>query len=318
MSEKIYTKNRDEWLSYRKNGIGGSDCSVVMGVNKYQTRLGLYLEKIDPIAETPDNNAMWWGRELEPLVAKRFAELTGKEVRNDNAIIIDKEYPFFYANIDRKIVGENAILECKTTNSMGGDEWADNTIPDAYYCQLQWYLSITGYEKAYIACLIGTKELVIREVEPDQEFIKKLRAECYEFWTEHVEKRIPPTAVADDKKTLMEMFPSKDEKIVLLNDYKALCDARAEYDKLYKESDSQLKELKTLRDNCDAQIQQLLEGNIQAVCDAGDDYIYKITNKKSEVNGIDTDMLKEQFPDVYEKVKKITYRSNYRFTKVKK
>ncbi|MDE5859902.1 MAG: YqaJ viral recombinase family protein [Oscillospiraceae bacterium] len=35
----------EEWLEYRKKGIGGSDASVVCGINKYKSPVELWLEK---------------------------------------------------------------------------------------------------------------------------------------------------------------------------------------------------------------------------------------------------------------------------------
>lgn len=35
----------EQWLEYRKTGIGGSDASVVCGINKYRSPVELWLEK---------------------------------------------------------------------------------------------------------------------------------------------------------------------------------------------------------------------------------------------------------------------------------
>ena len=35
----------EEWLEYRRKGIGGSDASVVCGINKYKSPVELWLEK---------------------------------------------------------------------------------------------------------------------------------------------------------------------------------------------------------------------------------------------------------------------------------
>lgn len=38
-------KSREEWLAARKNYIGGSDASAVLGMNPYKTNLELWKEK---------------------------------------------------------------------------------------------------------------------------------------------------------------------------------------------------------------------------------------------------------------------------------
>ena len=35
----------EEWLEYRKQGIGGSDASVVCGINRYKSPVELWLDK---------------------------------------------------------------------------------------------------------------------------------------------------------------------------------------------------------------------------------------------------------------------------------
>lgn len=38
--------SREEWLRYRKQGIGGSDAGTVCGLNPYRTAAHVYLDKI--------------------------------------------------------------------------------------------------------------------------------------------------------------------------------------------------------------------------------------------------------------------------------
>ena len=37
--------SREEWLEHRKQFLGGSDASAVIGVNGWKTNVGLFLEK---------------------------------------------------------------------------------------------------------------------------------------------------------------------------------------------------------------------------------------------------------------------------------
>ena len=45
----VKTKNltRKEWLEYRTNGIGGSDVSIIAGINPFRSVHELWLEKRD-------------------------------------------------------------------------------------------------------------------------------------------------------------------------------------------------------------------------------------------------------------------------------
>ncbi len=37
--------SRDEWLIERRKGIGGSDASIILGLNKWKTPFELWLDK---------------------------------------------------------------------------------------------------------------------------------------------------------------------------------------------------------------------------------------------------------------------------------
>lgn len=97
----------EEWLRYRKKGIGGSDAGAICGVNKYRSAVSVFLDKTAEQTSEFDNEAMRQGRDLEQYVAERFCEETGKKVRRANAIFSHSELPFMLANVDRLVVGEN-------------------------------------------------------------------------------------------------------------------------------------------------------------------------------------------------------------------
>lgn len=98
--------SREEWLQYRKAGIGGSDAGAICGLNPYRTAMQVYQDKISDACEDIDNEAMRQGREFEDYVARRFMEATGKKVRRANAMFRSKNHPFMLADVDRMIVGE--------------------------------------------------------------------------------------------------------------------------------------------------------------------------------------------------------------------
>lgn len=66
--------SRDEWLEYRRRGIGGSDAAAVLGISPFRTGRDLYYDKLKIV--TADDNENWVakeaGRLLEPLVAQIF------------------------------------------------------------------------------------------------------------------------------------------------------------------------------------------------------------------------------------------------------
>ena len=61
---------RDEWLAYRRKGIGGSDAAAVLGISPFMTARDLYYDKLGISAQADEEN--WVAKEighlLEPLV----------------------------------------------------------------------------------------------------------------------------------------------------------------------------------------------------------------------------------------------------------
>ena len=190
--------SREMWLQLRKQGIGGSDAGAICGFNPWRSPIDVYVDKTSEKIEDIDNEAMRVGRDLEDYVAQRFMESTGKKVRRRNALLQHDKHAWMLADIDREIVGENALLECKTANAYSSDKWADGKIPESYEIQCHHYMAVTGVEKVYIACLIMGIDFVIREIERDEEVISNLISIEEDFWFNHVvEKRMPPPDGSD-------------------------------------------------------------------------------------------------------------------------
>lgn len=67
MSFKVFasTENMpyEEWLEYRKQGIGGSDASVVCGINRYKSPVELWMEKTNQLLRFVRHRKipLWWG-----------------------------------------------------------------------------------------------------------------------------------------------------------------------------------------------------------------------------------------------------------------
>ena len=181
----------EEWKAARMKGIGGSDAAAAIGVSRWKSPLQLYLEKSGEIEQPEAGEAAYWGNVLESVVADEFTKRTGKKVQRVNRILIHPEHQFMIANIDRRVVGENAILECKTTSAWNSKEWWDGEIPEEYIIQVTHYLAVTGAEKAYVAVLIGGNRFEWKEIERDEELIEMMIAKESEFWR-CVETQTPP------------------------------------------------------------------------------------------------------------------------------
>lgn len=290
-------QDHDKWLAVRNSGIGGSDAAVVVGHNPWKSAYALWAEKTGQVEaeDMSDNEYIYWGNVLEQVVANRFCELTGKKVRKCGTLQ-DEEFPFLLANVDRVIVGENAILECKTTASFKKEEWVDDELPTHYYLQVQHYLGVTGCEKAYIAVLIGGNHFVWKEIPRCESDIADLRTAAVKFWNENVLGGVmpEPDGTESSEKTIKEQYQTDNGMIIpleskaefLIDGYLQACDA--------------VEALKKSRDNYKQQLQVLLGNNQRGIVNGR--MVSWVTTKGRTT--IDSKLLKKNWPDIYEQVAK--------------
>lgn len=270
---KISTKgmSRQEWLEERRNAIGGSDTSAILGLNPYATPYTVWADKTGRLPEKEDSEAMRQGRDFEQYVADRFTEVSGKKTRRVNAILKSPEYPFASANIDRDIVGEDSGLECKTTSVLNLRNFRDGDFPAQYYTQSVHYLAVTGYTRWYVAVLILNKGFLIYQLTrregdtvpdwcessvyvSDDEVAALMDAER-EFWA-FVESDTPPavTGAETDGKALSAVFPGGGEEVVSLSEISSTID-------LYKALKENIKVLETDLARCEQEIKAALGNN---------------------------------------------------------
>ena len=73
--------SREEWLDYRKKGIGGSDAAAIMGVSPFATKRDLFYDKTGIRPAFQENEDNWVAKEvghrLEDVLAEIFSQKTG-------------------------------------------------------------------------------------------------------------------------------------------------------------------------------------------------------------------------------------------------
>ena len=201
----------EKWLEYRKQGIGGSDASVVCGINRYKSPVELWMEKTGQLPYQEAGEAAYWGTQLEALVRSEFTKRTGIEVRQVKQLLQSEDHPFMLANLDGVCEHPDygpCIFEAKTASAYKAGEW-DDAIPDEYLLQVSHYMAVTGYKAAYIAVLIGGNTFRWRLIERDDKLISMLIPFETIFW-KHVQGGTPPPLDGSDAsaKFLVHQFPN--------------------------------------------------------------------------------------------------------------
>jgi len=245
---------REEWLKWRTKGIGGSDASIIAGVNKFKSIFQLWLEKTGQIVpEESESEYTHFGNVLEPVVKKEFTRRTGLKVRAKKMLLQSEEYPFMLADLDGVVYenGEMCIFEAKTANAYKKEVWEEG-VPEEYSYQVQHYMAVTGAKKTYIAALVGGNHFYFHEVARDEEMIQGIIRMEKEFWENCVLNGREPLADGSDATTafLNDRYKEGNGNSVVLPE-EAL--------KLCESFDSLSEQLKTLKEQKDAVANQLKE-----------------------------------------------------------
>ena len=256
---KTESLTREEWLKWRTKGIGGSDVSVIAGINKFRSVFQLWLEKTGQIIpEESENKFTHFGNVLEPIVKKEFIKVTGLKVRAKKMLLQSDEYPFMIADLDGVIYenGEMCIFEAKTASAYKEEVW-EKGVPEEYQLQVQHYMAVTGAKKTYIAALVGGNSFFYHVVYRDEELISLIIKMEKRFWEENVLQNIEP--VADGSQATTEFINQKygvsnGHSIELPQEALLLCQ---QYDQISEKMDV----LKEQKDKVTNQLKNYLKDN---------------------------------------------------------
>ena len=206
--------SREDWLAYRRQGIGGSDAAAVLGISPFRTGVDLYYDKLGlPVDDSGDNwVAMEMGNLLEDLVARIFEKKPGLKTAAMKFMFQHTDHPFMLADIDRLVIlpnGSNAILEIKTTNYNARDKWEYDgkpIVPQYYEAQGRHYRAVMDLDRVYYCCLYGNNEdeVIIRSIDRDMKYEAELIALEEDFWVNHVQAKAPPPYIEDDGALILE------------------------------------------------------------------------------------------------------------------
>lgn len=297
--------NREAWLELRRRGLGGSDSATVVGLNPWSSRLELYADKKGLLPEKEDNEAMREGRELEAYVAGRWEEKTGKKLQRVNAILINEAYPFALANLDRRVVGEKALCEVKTTSAWNKTDFKNGEVPPQYYTQCVHYLACTGYDRAYLAVLVLNVGFYCFTIDRNEAEIAALMDAEKAFWYDHVQAGIEPAPDGSDSAQRVLDRMARTDNTALLMDQESTFET-------YQQLSEQLKAIEKERDEAKQQIIQAMGSNGR-----GQSYTWQCSYLPQTRTSVDSKKLSVAYPMVYIECAKESIYSTFRATKKK-
>lgn len=210
--ELIPFKSKEEWLQLRKNGIGGSDLSCILGHSHYRTAKDIYKSKIGDV-EQITNFAIEFGNDFEPIIREAFAKKY-KDIFDvlDFKDILFKNvwFPFLQASLDGVLINkktkEVGVLEIKTCQRRKGkwyDMYGNKVVPQDYFDQAIHYFNTTGASYVVFYILVNYEnptndrdmEFLTPRVYYKKDYLdycKYCINECAKFWNTNVLKKIEP------------------------------------------------------------------------------------------------------------------------------
>uniref|UniRef100_UPI004056FE00 YqaJ viral recombinase family nuclease n=1 Tax=Acetatifactor sp. TaxID=1872090 RepID=UPI004056FE00 len=281
---------RDDWLNYRRRGIGGSDVAAIMGVSPFRTARDIYYDKLGVAVVEPDDSnwvALEVGHLLEDLVAKIFSKKTGYRVYQFKKMFYHPVYHFMLADVDYFVElpdGTTAILEIKTTNYNAKDNWwmgENEIVPEYYEMQSRHYMAVMDVDRVFFCCLYGNteEEVIIREVKRDGAIEAEMIYLEQEFWMENVCKQIQPPYMEDGDlvmDSVRKYGERADENAPSVTLDITLAAALAQYMQLQEQKsrcDAESRKLESSMKRLRGQIVSVMGSSCKAVCQwDGQDY----------------------------------------------
>lgn len=239
---------RTQWLEMRKDCIGGSDISIIYGCNPWRSEFSLYLEKNRLDFDKESTLQMRLGQVTEEGLIKLYCEMNDCTAYTDTVCII-KSVEGLKMMCSPDAMLDNAILEIKHLSFGFDDEWTDRSCPENYYLQCQWYMHVTGVQKAVLFAA-SNSETRTYNFEYDDKLCEELEQKAVAWWHRHVILGESPEPTAADNGLMSSVYEQNTDDIALADDslsakIEELINVRAE-----------LKTLENLKDALEAIIKQ--------------------------------------------------------------
>lgn len=193
-----FNQGSPEWLTWRREGLGASEISVLTGSNIYSTPLKLWEKKCGFREEDPINPAMAFGIANEDTARQwmnRHYNLNLKPI-----CIEDSSKSHYKASLDGYDSATQTLVEikCPSSQSILGKARANNAVPDYWYDQMQWQIMLCQPKRAILALWDPDNQGCITvEMFGNSETILMMREEADKFWNQVKTGREPDAKESD-------------------------------------------------------------------------------------------------------------------------
>lgn len=196
--------DRDEWLAWRRGGIGGSDIAAILGLSSFGSPYTVWADKVGllPPSETTERQQV--GLDLEDAIARMFHRRTGLHAAGEQTWCTHRDEAWMRCTVDAFVTegpmdgftgpGLPAIVD-----AIGIGQWKTDGrrsfpdgVPPAMRAQVQWEMAVTDLPHAWLGVLHAGFAFEVYEVERDDDDIAFMVERAERFWHDHVLTGIPP------------------------------------------------------------------------------------------------------------------------------
>lgn len=272
-----------EWKEWRRNGIGSSDISVIMGSNSFTTPYELWEQFCGFAKEKEANGAMKHGTRCEPKARESLNKENLLELVP--LCVEDETISYFQASLDAYDEESRVLYEIKSpiSEKVLDDFMYKNVIPSYWMDQIQWQIMIVRPKRAFIAVWdYRVEKCITLEVMPDENRIKEMIQAAEDFWNKVVTGRSPDRQKGD----FIEIEDSNLTELLYL--YRDCVEKEKSYTALKNETKKKIEEFYT-------------EGDL--VCSGFK--VYKVEGttsydyKQMRMDGVDVDKYKKKSAPYY-------------------
>jgi len=226
------------WLSKRKEGIGGTDISALLGVNPWNTAIDVFLDKTTTDIDYDDNIAKRRGKLLESFVADLYKEETKHDIERNYDESLGRSIAYKHPLIDFMMATpdyffyefsspDKQLLEIKTAVGRGAKKWYEG-IPEYVLLQLQQQMFVMEKQYAVLATLIDD-DFAYLTIQRNEDLIDRMVSVASDFWYGNVLKnKMPDPRTIEDYRVYYKqakagsIIPASSEILNTISELKAM------------------------------------------------------------------------------------------------
>lgn len=174
-----------------QTGIGGSSAAAVCGLSRHRTAHEVLLSIKGAKRPDEQSDAMWLGKEIEPVIRAFYKRKTGIEIYapGDSRLYVHPKHEWMVCHPDGFEVDESGdLLEVKFPGRHNFHEWGEveyTQVPQEHLCQCYHNMMVCGVPRCKLVVML-CNELRIYPVQLDKEIAASIFVKEQEFWTRHV------------------------------------------------------------------------------------------------------------------------------------